>query len=285
MGKEKQIQHRINVIQSTCKITQAMKMVATAKLQKTKRRLRSVSFCGKALRRIMAQTVASIPQSLHRDYFMAGGSGQTLYVVLTADRGLCGSFNHIIFNKVAEEQARARRTTDVCFLPIGKKGADFFKRNEYRYLADHVHVGKKLNLAGVEGLRDFLVKGFVQGTYKKVMLIYQPYSQGEVAQVAQLLPLSSKKKQQDRSSADDFFLYEPSKQAIIEYVLPRAFTLELYEKLLQHQLAEHTARMLTMSKATDNATDLTKQLRIQYNRMRQAAITKGIIEVTAGLQQ
>ncbi len=277
MGREKQLQNRLQVIKSIQKITQAMKMVAVAKLEKTKKKHRHTNLCIESFTNILQYTWHA---SYLQDYFTERPAKRYLYVLLTSDKGLCGTYNNAIFEKVKEVYNSTVSKAAISFLPIGKKGYEFLKRENYPYENTYVDLHQDPTFENVAELQRFLTSCFLKDT-DRVFLIYQPRSQGTIATVEQLFPMIPFPK---TFSKKEKMILEPNADHIVTHVFPRLLTLQLFEKILKAQLAEQSQRMLSMSQATENASDMLKELNITYNRLRQATITKGIIEVVAGLE-
>ena len=281
MAKGKTIQRRIKATKSIRKITQAMKLVSVAKVQTIKRKLQNISAFLAGLREIQKKTATTQLPHQRTFYFKQRRVKKILFVVITSDTGLCSGYNNLILEAVCEQRKKyLLENTVVTYLPIGKKASLFFEEKAYDYQGTYTDLLQNLTLETTEELQNDLVDGFLKKAYDKVMLVYQPHMHKKQACVKQLLPLTPMKPQKIALAP----IYEPSKQKIAHYVLPRIQLLSLYEAILQSQRVEHTMRMLAMNQATDNADELIKELHLAYNHIRQDNITKGILEVISGFR-
>ncbi|MCX7636587.1 MAG: ATP synthase F1 subunit gamma [Cyclobacteriaceae bacterium] len=288
MPSLKEVKMRINSVISTQQITKAMKMVAAAKLRKSQDRIIQM--------RPFAQKMAAILQNLsaagQQDtsaswYSMQREVNKVLLVVVTSDRGLCGSFNSNIFKatlRVIEEQyASIHKKGNLTILPVGKKALDYFSKRKYPVVADYALLFSKLNFDEASRAADYLMENFRNGTYDRIDIIYNEFKNvaTQIIRTEQYLPVVPKISQ---SKMQVDYIYQPDSAAVLEGIIPKSLRVQLFKALLDSNAAENGARMTAMDKATENAGELLKELRLSYNRTRQAAITKEILEIVGGAE-
>ena len=265
MANLKEIRNRITSVSSTMQITSAMKMVSAAKL-----------------RRAQQQAEAARPY--------AGGEFTTqrevrrvLIVAITSNRGLSGAFN----SNVIKESRKLRETEyagkQVDFITIGKKGNDIIRKTN-TVLSNHNTIFDNLNFENVALIADEVTKLFLEGKYDKVVLVYNQFKNAatQVIEVEQFLPLVPVAASASANAVD--YIFEPSKEEIVMKLIPRMLKTQLYKAVRDSFASEHGARMTAMHKATDNATALRNQLKLTYNKARQAAITNEILEIVGGAE-
>ena len=277
MAKHKKILDRIALIKSTRKLTKVMKMVSISHLEKTKKKLNHLNAYSQALYVLFEQLVQNGIATIHSPYFATPkAKGKTLCIAIASDKGLCGAFNHTVLQAV--KRYSASQPSQVDFFPIGKKVHAFIKKQGYFCLDKYTVSMQTTQWEQIATLSHSIIEAFAEKQYSKVMVIYQPHSNGNPAVVVQHLPFTRVTPRKDHAVK---VLYEPNRQQLISYLIPRVLQVKLYQHILQSQFAEHQCRMLSMSQATDNADDLLKELNIIYNCIRQANITQGIIETAA----
>ena len=286
MANTREIVHRIHSVNATRQITSAMKMVATAKLGKVQQKVTQLRCYADQLTKMLQEVVANTRQSFAQNYLTQRPVKNTLLVVISSDRGLCGSFNAKVFKKALQHiQTLAHEVTPnpITILPIGNKAVSFFKKKEFRLIVDYVGLSQQLSFGHTGSVVSFLIEAFMKKTYDQVMLVYNTFQNAttHTPTVEPLLPIV-------RSTADPAqkgqidYIHEPSNAALIETLVPHALQIQFYKAQLESNAAEHGARMTTMSKATENAEGLLKDLRLTYNRTRQAVVTQEISEIVAG---
>ena len=288
MPNIKEIANRINSVKATQQITQAMKMVAAAKLGKVQQQVLQMRPYAEKLTAILDNVTASAGQQLARQYLEERPVKNLLLVVMTSDRGLCGSFNANVLRKASiylQGATQGLAPTQITVLPIGRKALAFFQRQPFQMITDYVALYHHLDFEHASPVAAFLISAFLQHTYDQVLLVYNAF-QSAATQVPTVEPLLPITRSMDNTSlkqgAQIDYIYEPSKMALMEALVPRALQIQFYKALLESNASEHGARMTTMSKATDNAEELLKGLRLTYNRTRQAVITREISEIVAG---
>lgn len=285
MPSIKEVANRINSVKSTQQLTQAMKMVAVAKLNKVQQQVLQMRPYAEKLTAILDNVTASTGQQVPQCYQEQRPLAHLLVVVMTSDRGLCGSSNTNVLRKAfnyIQETANSLSQTQITILPIGKKALAFFQKKRLNLISDHVTLSHHLDFDHVGALATTLTKGFLQRTYDQVLLVYNEFqtAASQTPVVTQWLPLAKPEAIDQEESID--YIYEPSKAVLMEALVPRSLQIQFYKALLESSASEHGARLTTMSKATDNADGLLKDLRLTYNRTRQAVITREISEIVAG---
>ncbi len=275
------IRRRIRSVKSTQQITKAMKMVSAAKL----RRAQEAMFAARPYARKMMEVLNSLASRAESDAHplleQHTTSGKTLLVVITADKGLCGAFNANIVRTASRFLAeRERGSVDLAL--VGRKGRDFFRRREVRIRSEQVGVFSALRYATARALAAELVAAFTRQEVDEIFLVYNEFK--SVIQqrlvVDRLLPIARHALRPQEPTMD--YLYEPSPQAIFSEILPKHVEVQVWKALLESVAAEHGARMTAMDSATNNATEMIDRLTLYMNKVRQAAITKEIIEVVSG---
>jgi F-type H+-transporting ATPase subunit gamma len=274
------IRRRIRSVRNTQQITKAMKMVSAAKL----RRAQEAMFAARPYARKMMEVLNSLAaraQPAAHPLLKERGGDRTLLVVITADKGLCGGFNANIIRTAARFlDERAPRAVSLGL--VGRKGRDFFKRRAYAVRSEHIGVFQALKYATAQGIARELREAYVAGETDQVFLVYNEFKsviQQRVV-VERLLPIPKREPQVEEPALD--YLYEPTAAAIFDELLPKHVEVQVWRALLESAAAEHGARMTAMDAATNNADDMIERLTLYMNKVRQAAITKEIIEVVSG---
>ena len=291
MPNLKEVKNRIVSVQSTQQITKAMKMVAAAKLRKSQDRILQM--------RPFAQKLAYILQNLSAA--QAGSDGDNWYsavreekkiliVAVSSDRGLCGSFNSSIFKGVGrliEEKYKDQYNKgNVTIIPIGKKALEFFAKRKVNVVSDYAGLFSGLTFSRVTEAAEFIMKSFREGKYDKVEVVYNEFKNvaTQILRTEQFLPVLPPPVEQHVRTALVDYIYQPDQEEIISGLIPKSLKVQLFKALLDSNAAENGSRMTAMDKATENAGELLKQLRLTYNRTRQAAITKEILEIVGGAE-
>lgn len=282
MGSLKEVRTRITSVNSTQQITKAMKLVSATKLRRAQNAIIQMRPYADKLNGILGNLSDSIESESLKVYYEQREIKNVLLVVITSDRGLCGSFNSNVIkmaNRVAVEKYAGKKIT---ILPVGKKGGEYFtKQGMYTVNNDFRETFLTLNANTAFNLGDFLLKQYTTRKFDVVDIIYNQFKNAatQVLTDEVFLPIMPSKATQ-QATAD--YIFEPSKNEILEELLPRILKTQVYRSLLDSAASEHGARMVAMDKATENAGDLLKALKVEYNRARQAAITKEISEIVGG---
>lgn len=281
MANLKEIRTRIVSVNSTMQITSAMKMVSAAKLKRAQDAITKMRPYAEKLQEILSNVSSAEASS---DYSRSGDVKSTLIVAITSNRGLCGGFNN---NIIKEAKALAKQATgEVKLLSLGKKANDVFKRTELHttegFSETPYTIFDALTFGNVSEMAETLMSQFKSGQYDKIVLIYNKFKNAAVqtVQTEQFLPVASSTEVEGNSD----YIFEPEKEQILNELIPRSLKVQLFKALLDSQAAEHGARMTAMHKATDNASEMVKELKLTYNKARQAAITGEILEIVAGAE-
>ena len=287
MASIKEVVNRINSVTSTQQITKAMKMVAAAKLNKVQQQVLKMRPYADKLTAILENVTASTEQQFAQQYLAQRPVNKLLLVVMSSDRGLCGSSNTNVFKKALhylQEAATDLAPDQIVLLTIGKKAQAFFAKRHFQLVTDYVALTHHLDFEHTCPAAEALTEAFLQGTYDRIVLVYNQFQSAatQIPQAAQWLPIVKTVVEDPQPEAAIDYIYEPTKEALIEALVPQSLQIQFYQALLEASASEHGARMTTMSKATDNADELLKALRLTYNRTRQAAITREISEIVAG---
>ncbi len=291
MPNLKAIRLRINSVKSTRQITSAMKMVAAAKLRKAQDKIvRLRPYAGK-LNEILIGLTQSLNDSEEDNIYgrKSEKPEKILVVVVTSNRGLCGSFNSNIIKEIRrliqEDYFDQFRKGNLWFIAIGKKGHDFLKKQKLNILEESNDLVNNLTFEKTVPLASRIMESFITGKFDMVRIVYNQFKNAAVQILTNelFLPVESKPDGQKAVSRTDY-IYEPSKEEIIKDLIPTTLKIQFYKAILDSFVAEHGARMTAMHKATDNATELIRDLTLQYNKARQAAITNQILEVVTGAE-
>lgn len=291
MANLKAIRVRINSVRSTRQITSAMKMVAAAKLRKAQDKiLRLRPYAGK-LNQILVDLTKSLADSEDDNiYGRKSDPEKILIVIITSNRGLCGSFNTNVLREtrriIAEDYNEQYRKGNLWFVAIGKKGHDFLRKQKLNILEEANDLVNQLSFDKCMPLAARIMESFTSGRFDRVRIIYNQFKNAAVQNLTNeaFLPVEPKQQEGKKAEGHTDYIYEPTKEDIIKDLIPRSLRIQFYKAILDSFVAEHGARMTAMHKATDNATDLIRELTLQYNKARQAAITNQILEVVTGAE-
>lgn len=285
MANLKEIRNRISSVGSTMQITSAMKMVSAAKLKRAQDAVTQMRPYAGKLREILENLSASLDLS-ENAYAEQREANKILIVGITSNRGLCGGFNNNIIKRVSTLITEDYAGKEVSVLCLGKKIKDVYKRTPYFYANDTLEqmedIYADLRFELVAQVAEEIMAQFINKSFDKVVLVYNRFVNAatqniETEQFLPIVPTVS-----DSEAGD--YIFEPSKMDIVEDLLPKSMKLQLYKAIRDSFAAEHGARMTAMHKATDNASELQKSLKLSYNKARQAAITNEILEIVGGAE-
>ncbi len=293
MPSLKEVRARITSVNSTSQITKAMKMVAAAKLRRAQDNIIKIRPYSEKLTDILNNVSASLDSSTENPYSKEREVKSVLIVVITSDRGLAGAFNtnaikaslNLLTTRYADQAAKG----NVEFLCIGKKGFEYFTKRGYKVNGDFVGLFTNLSYDSVRKAAEYVMDGFVTKKYDRVYTVYNEFKNvaTQIIKASQFLPpvkeVSFKKKKETKTINTDY-IFEPSKEEIVEELIPKSLKIQFYKGILESNASEHGARMTAMDKATENAKELLKELKLIYNRSRQASITKEILEIVGGAE-
>lgn len=287
MANLKEVRNRIASVSSTQQITRAMKMVSAAKLKRATNAIVQLRPYAEKLKDILANLSASV-EGTTTPYMVVRKPKKILLVVVTSNRGLAGAFNANVIKAtnllIAEKYSEQRQKGNVKIIAIGKKGQDYYKKNSYDVLGNHTELFAGLNFENTSKITDTIMKGFLAGEFDRVEVIYNQFKNAAVQflRTEQLLPLVPTPQVEGKSQTAVDYILEPSKEEIIRELIPKSIKTQLYKAVLDSHASEHGARMTAMDKATDNAGELLKSLKLSYNQARQAAITTELTEIVSG---
>lgn len=286
MANLKEIKNRITSINSTVQITSAMKMVSAAKLKRAQDAITQMRPYAVKLQELLGNLSFSLDSS-EGVYSQEREVKNVLLIGVSSNKGLCGGFNNNIIKRVKalkEEYSQA----NVDLLSIGKKLQEFSNKtfvpdNNSEIPNDLEKIFDNLNFSNVSEVAEMAMKWFADGVYDKVIVVYNQFKNAatQVVQAEQFLPILPPEQTEGNTSSVEY-IFEPSKKEIIEDIIPKSLKIQLYKAVLDSHAAEHGARMTAMHKATDNANDLLFELKLTYNKARQAAITNEILEIVGG---
>jgi F-type H+-transporting ATPase subunit gamma len=290
MPNLKAIRIRITSVKSTRQITSAMKMVAAAKLRKAQDRIVRLRPYADKLHEILVGLTNSLTDSEEENVYGRKSELQkVLIVVITSNRGLCGGFNANVLREtrrvIAENYNEQLGNGNLWFVAIGKKGFDFLKRQKLNILEEDNHIFNALTFENVSVVAMRIMEAFVEGRFDRVEIIYNQFKNAAIQNLTNelFLPVETVAEEKHSAPAIDY-IYEPTQEDIVKELIPKSLKLQFYKAVLDSYVAEHGARMTAMHKATDNATQLIKELTLQYNKARQASITNQILEVVSGAE-
>jgi F-type H+-transporting ATPase subunit gamma len=283
MATLREIKRRIAGVRSTQQITKAMKMVAAAKLRKAQAAILSTRPYAAKLAQTIGHLVAKVEES-HVPLLQIREIKKVLIVVVTADRGLCGAFNHNLL-RYAVSRINSYKNEEITLFPVGRKGNEFFLKRSYTVFAHKIQFFNWLQFSDASEIVDKLVEAYCRNLFDKIEVIYNEFKSAvrQDLTVEQMLPFVPDKEMIEAHTGVDF-LYEPDQRQILNYIIPKHLSIQMWKILLESNAAEQGARMTAMESATENADDLIAFLTLTYNRARQAAITKEISEIVGGAE-
>jgi F-type H+-transporting ATPase subunit gamma len=283
MANLKEIRNRITSVSSTMQITSAMKMVSAAKLKKAQDAITAMRPYAEKLTELLQNLSATMDGDTGGEFTVQREVKNVLVVAITSNRGLAGAFNSNVIKEVRNLTENMYGGKHVDLLTIGKKGNDAFKKNG-RVVSNNNGIFDMLTFDNVAAISDELVQLFREGKYDRIVLVYNQFKNAatQIIQTEQFLPLAPVVSDKPVSNVD--YIFEPEKEEIILTLIPKMLKTQLYKAIRDSFASEHGARMTAMHKATDNATELRNQLKLTYNKARQASITNEILEIVGGAE-
>ncbi len=283
MANLKEIRNRITSIGSTMQITSAMKMVSAAKLKKAQDAITAMRPYSSKLTELLQNLSATLDADASGAYSTQREINNVLLVSITSNRGLCGSFNSSIVKKTVKTISEKYSGVTVDLLTIGKKGNDVLSK-KYTVIDNRNDVYDDLTFDNVAVIAEQLMDLYVSGSYDKIEIVYNQFKNAatQIPQVEQFLPIKPIEGGEAITNSD--YIFEPSKEEIVLVLIPKSLKTQLYKAVRDSFASEHGARMTAMHKATDNATELRNDLKLTYNKARQAAITNEILEIVGGAE-
>ena len=283
MANLKEIRNRIASVSSTMQITSAMKMVSAAKLKKAQDAITAMRPYADKLTELLIGLSASLDDENGSAFSQQRPENRILLVPITSNRGLCGAFNSNIIKQVNNLVAEQFEGKQVDLLCIGKKGNDVLSK-KLEVVANHSELFDNLTFDTVEAVAEEMMEAFESEKYDSIYLVYNKFKNAatQIVMTEKFLPLVQENEGQDQAPMD--YLFEPSEAEIVEQLIPKALKTQLFKAIRDSFASEHGARMTAMHKATDNASELRSQLKLTYNKARQAAITGEILEIVGGAE-
>ena len=287
MANLKEVRIRIKSVSSTQQITKAMKMVSAAKLKRATNAIIQLRPYANKLKEILANLSASLEDGVSV-FTQEREVKNVLVVVVTSNRGLAGAFNTNVIKTanvlISEKYSSFHKSGNLHIVAIGKKAQDYYEKRKYNIIGNNNEVFTALNFENVSLITEAIMQGFVAGTYDKVEVVYNQFKNAamQILTVEQLLPVPKVEKKEEATANQVDYILEPSQEEIVAELIPKNIKIQLYKAILDSHASEHGARMTAMDKATDNAGDLLKKLKLAYNQARQAAITTELSEIVSG---
>ena len=281
MANLKEIRNRISSVSSTMQITSAMKMVSAAKLKKAQDAITAMRPYANKLTALLQNLSANLDAESGSKFAESRPVKTVLIVAITSNRGLCGAFNSNII-KQTNQLAEIYSDKKLSVLAIGKKGNDILSKN-LEILSNQSTVFDKLSFENVAEIAEMLMAKFESGAFDKIELVYNKFKNAatQIVTTEQFLPILATA---DERGVPSDYIFEPTKEEIVKTLIPKSLKMQLYKAIRDSFASEHGARMTAMHKATDNATELRDQLKLTYNKARQAAITNEILEIVGGAE-
>ncbi len=282
MANLKEIRNRIVSVSSTMQITSAMKMVSAAKLKKAQDAITSMRPYVSKLNNLIQNLNSSLEPDMNSPFVSVREKNSILLVVITSNRGLCGAFNSNVIKKtrqLVEEFSNKK----VSLITIGKKGSEILGKKD-KIISTHDYIFDDLNYKKADEISKEIIDSFKKELYDKVFLVYNRFKNAatQIVETETFLPIEENLDEKSLKSPD--YIFEPNQSKIVNELLPKALSIKFFKALRDSFASEHGARMTAMHKATDNATELRDQLKLTYNKARQAAITNEILEIVGGAE-
>lgn len=289
MANLKEVRTRIQSVKSTQQITKAMKMVAASKLRRAQDAILQMRPYVQKLYGILGNAAANLDGEQQSNFSIEREIDKTLIVVVTSDRGLCGAFNTNVIKEaialIQEKYAEQESNDKLWILPLGKKAFDYFSKRNYQVVDDYYEIFGDLSFDKAKEAAEFAMNGFLNEEFDAIELVYNEFKNvaTQILKTEQFLPISKDENEEEVVVSTDY-IFEPSVEYIINEMIPRTLKVQFYKAILESNASEHGARMTAMDQATENAGELLNDLKLVYNRSRQAAITNEILEIVGGAE-
>ncbi|MFA6275267.1 MAG: ATP synthase F1 subunit gamma [Pedobacter sp.] len=287
MANLKEVRIRISSVQSTQQITKAMKMVSAAKLKRATNAIVALRPYATKLKEILGNLSASL-EGASSPFIQEREPNKVLIVVVSSNRGLAGAFNMNVIKTanilIAEKYSEQLKNGNVSIVSIGKKAQDFYEKRNYKVVGNNNEVYSALTFENVTKITDAIMAGFEKEEFDRVELVYNRFKNAavQILTTEQLLPLPKTETNEAVKASNVDYILEPNQEEIVTQLIPKSIKTQLYKAVLDSHASEHGARMTSMDKATENAGDLIKALKLAYNQARQAAITTELTEIVSG---
>jgi len=287
MANLKEVRNRIKSVTSTQQITKAMKMVSAAKLKRATNAIVQLRPYANKLKELLANLSASLEDG-SSPFLEEREPNKVLIVVVSSNRGLAGAFNANVIKTanilVAEKYMEQLKAGNVSIVAIGKKSQEYYQRRKYNVIGNNNDLYLDLNFENASKITESIMEGFLKGDYDRVELVYNQFKNAamQILVAEQLLPVPKAEVTAAAKGNQIDYILEPSQEGIVEQLIPKNIKIQVYKAVLDSNASEHGARMTAMDKATENAGDLLKALKLAYNQARQAAITTELTEIVSG---
>ncbi len=285
-GNLKEVRERIKSVQNTQQITKAMKMVSAAKFRKAQQAIVQMRPYSNKLNAMLRNILSNLGSDVSSSYGVQRPVERACLVVVTSNRGLAGAFNANVIKAASQvlqtQYAEVAAKGQLDILCIGKKGYDFFRKRYPNVSGEYVDLFSDLRFDNVARVSAGLMKAFEDKTYDSVIVAYGRFKNAatQFPEAEQFLPVQKLEVGESKQKAD--YIFEPSQEGLLEHLIPNILQIQFHKYMLDTQASEHGARMTAMDKATDNAEEMLRELRINYNKARQEAITGEILEIVGG---
>ncbi len=283
MANLKEIRSRISSVGSTMQITSAMKMVSAAKLKRAQDAVTQMRPYSNKLTELLVNLSSTLDSSEGGVYSENRDPKKILLVTITSNRGLCGGFNANIIKKAKYLIEADYKNIETDILSIGKKSTEHFEKNGYNVISSHDGLYSDLTFENTSEIAQIIMDSFTNKDYDKIILLYNQFKNAatQIVMNEQFLPIKSP--EETETKVGDY-IFEPNQKDIVDQLIPKSLKTQLFKSVLDSHASEHGARMTAMHKATDNAGEIKKELTLQYNKARQAAITGEILEIVGGAE-
>ncbi|MBN2891131.1 MAG: ATP synthase F1 subunit gamma [Bacteroidales bacterium] len=286
MANLKELRTRIASVKNTKQMTSAMKMVAAAKLRKAQQAIVQLRPYADKIHHMLSDLLIAARGDVDNPFFVQRDVKNVLLIIVTSNRGLCGGFNtnveKMAVATIEEYAKKGINANNINFYSFGKKGFDSIKRRKFNIVKSDFEVFDNLNFDYALEITKSIMKDFISGKYDKVEVIYNSFKNAgtQILTREQVMPVVMP----EEGTVSGGYVYEPSFSGVLDKLVPRALTMQIYKAILDSYASEHGARMTAMHKATDNAAELIRQLTLSYNKARQSAITNEILEIVGGAE-
>jgi F-type H+-transporting ATPase subunit gamma len=287
MATLRDIRRKIGAVKKTQQITKAMNMVAAAKLRGAQQRMEGFRPYAAAFAKMLGNMAGRVEPEIHPFFQQAEPVGRVGLVLMTADRGLCGSFNVNLINTavkfIRDKEAEGIEVSLIC---VGRKGRDFFRRRKREMLAQYVDVWNKFDFSNAVTVAREIMSAFLSGSVQEVHLIHSSFVNMAIQRpyMVQLLPIKPAEAGEEEAGASMEYLFEPPMEQFLEYLLPKYINVLVYHGFLENAASEHAARMTAMDNAQSNCKEMINTLTLVMNKARQAAITKELMDIVGGAE-
>jgi F-type H+-transporting ATPase subunit gamma len=288
-GQLKEVRLRIQSVTSTQQITKAMKMVSAAKLRRAQDSILQMRPYARKLQEMLSNIVSGVSGDMELPLAQERAPENILFIPITSDRGTCGAYNSNIIklakHTIEERYAQQAKNGKVSVLPIGKKGFEYFvKHSNFKVVTDFQNIFTNLTFDNIKRVAQYAQEAFLNKEYDRIEIVYSQFKNAATQEfvVEPYLPIPKVEENKEEKQQNNDFIFEPSKETLLEELMPKILNTQVYKAILDAHASEHGARMTAMDKATENANEILHNLKISYNRARQAAITTELTEIVSG---